>query len=110
VASVVPSNKSMNQNLVTAIAEKRLIEFVYKGGGGRRRVVEPHDYGIQNGVERLLGYQISGESQSRTPHGWKWFDLDKVRWLQVLERRFAGTRADSAQHHRRWDTLFARVT
>jgi hypothetical protein len=27
----------------------------------------------------------------------------------VLERRFAGSRADSAQHHLMWDTLFARV-
>jgi hypothetical protein len=30
--------------------------------------------------------------------------------LRVLDRAFAGTRADSAQHHRVWDTLFARVT
>jgi len=98
----------MNPDLVTAIRDKRLIEFIYRTG--RTRIVEPHDYGIQNGVERMLGYQISGESQSHAPHGWKWFDIDKVRHLHVLERRFAGTRADSAQHHREWDRLFARVT
>jgi hypothetical protein len=91
-----------------AIAEKRLVEFVYKEG--RTRIVEPHDYGIRSGVETLLGYQISGESRSRAPHGWKDFDVGGLHQLRVLERRFAGSRADSSQHHRTWDTLFARVT
>jgi predicted DNA-binding transcriptional regulator YafY len=98
----------MNDELVRAIAGKRLVEFVYRAG--RTRIVEPHDYGIQNSVERLLGFQISGESRSGAPHGWKLFDLDEIRRLRVLERRFAGTRADRAQHHRAWDRLFARVT
>ena len=52
----------MNDDLVRAIVDKRLIEFVYKAG--RTRTVEPHDYGIRRGVERLLGFQISGESRS----------------------------------------------
>jgi hypothetical protein len=43
------------------------------------------------------------------PHGWKQFTMDQIHELRVLERRFAGTRADRAQHHRGWDTLFARV-
>ena len=98
----------MNHDLMRAIADKRLVEFVYKAG--RTRLVEPHDYGIRKGVECLLGYQIGGASRSGTPHGWKQFELDQIREVRVLERRFAGTRADSAQHHRTWDTLFARVT
>jgi hypothetical protein len=97
----------MNQDLVRAIVDKRLIEFVYKVG--RARIVEPHDYGIRSGVEYLLAYQISGESRSGAPHGWKQFDIAGMRQLRVLERRFAGTRADTAQRHRTWDTLFARV-
>ena len=98
----------MNNDLVRAITEKRLIEFVYKVG--RTRIVEPHDYGVRRGVESLLGFQLSGGSQSGAPHGWKRFDVAQIRQLRVLERQFAGTRADSAQHHRTWDTLFARVT
>jgi RES domain-containing protein len=101
-------SEAVNDELVRAIVDKCLVEFVYKTG--RTRIVEPHDYGIQHGVERLLGFQISGESKSRAPHGWKWFDVDGMRQLRVLERHFAGSRADSAQHHRTWDTLFARVT
>jgi hypothetical protein len=60
-------------------------------------------------TESLLGLQVSSESRSGTPHGWKHFDVGKMRRLRVLERQFAGTRADSAQRHGTWDTLFARV-
>ena len=98
----------MNDDLVRAIADKRLIEFIYKTG--RTRIVEPHDYGIRHGVERLLGFQVSGESRSGAPHGWKEYDIEGMHQLRVLKRRFASTRADSAQHHRTWDILFARVT
>ena len=98
----------MNSDLVRAIVDKRLVEFIYKGGS--IRIVEPHDYGIRHGVECLLGFQISGESKSGAPRGWKQFDVDQISRLRVLERRFPGTRADSAQHHRTWDKLFARVS
>ena len=52
----------MNDDLVRAIVDKRLVEFVYKTG--RTRIVEPHDYGIRRGAEALLGFQIGGESVS----------------------------------------------
>lgn len=97
----------MNAELVRAIVEKRLIAFVYKAG--RPRIVEPHDYGIRRGVESVLGYQLSGASRSGAPHGWKQFDVDQMTDVRLLERRFPGTRADSAQQHRDWDVLFARV-
>jgi hypothetical protein len=98
----------VNVDLVRAIKEKRLIEFVYRIG--QPRIAEPHDYGIRNGVERLLVFQISGDSRSGTPHGWKRLDVDGIQQLRVLDRRFPGTRADATQYHRAWDTLFARVT
>ena len=101
-------NAAMNHDLVLAIMEKRLVAFAYKAG--QTRIVEPHDYGIRHGVEYLLGYQISGESRSGAPHGWKQFEVDWIRELRVLDRRFSGTRADRDQHHREWNTVFARVT
>ena len=99
--------RPVNADLVRAIASKRLIEIIYKAG--RPRTVEPHDYGIQKGVERLLGYQLSGESASGTPHGWKCFVIEEVRDLRVLARTFPGPRADASQQHRSWEVLFARV-
>jgi hypothetical protein len=77
--------------------------------GGRPRIVEPHDYGIRGGVEKILAYQISGESRSSNPHGWKWFEVENMRQLTVLDRQFPGTRAHGEQNHFEWDTLFARV-
>ena len=59
---------AVNDELVNAIGGKYLVEFAYKAG--RTRIVEPHDYGIRHGVERLLGFQIGGESQSGAPQGW----------------------------------------
>ena len=97
----------MNTDLVRAIREKRLIEFTYKSGGVR--VAEPHDYGIQKGIERLLAFQLSGESRTRTERGWKDLRLADIRNLRVLEQRFPGSRGDSSQKHRTWDVLFARV-
>jgi hypothetical protein len=100
--------RTLNQDLMRAIAGKHLIEFVYRTG--RRRLAEPHDYGVRNGEEALLVYQISGESRSGAPHGWKQFAVDGILQLRVLERTFPGTREDKAQHHRKWDVLFARVS
>jgi hypothetical protein len=97
----------VNSDLILAITEKRLIEFLYKAG--RTRIAEPHDYGISGGVEKLLAYQISGASRSGAPHGWKHFDVAEMTQVRVLDRRFPGSRADSGQHHGEWDTLFARV-
>ena len=100
-------HEGMNTELVRAINERRLIEFVYKGG--QPRIAEPHDYGIRRGVEKLLAYQISGESRSGNPHGWKDFDVVDMSQLRVLDRKFPGSRGDSHQKHLKWDKLFARV-
>jgi hypothetical protein len=72
-------------------------------------MVEPHDYGIRGGVECLLGYQVSGESRSGAPHGWKRFEVGQMRQLRVLDRQFPGSCADGGQQHGTWDALFARV-
>jgi predicted DNA-binding transcriptional regulator YafY len=98
---------TMNPDLMRAIEAKHLVEFDYSG---RRRIVEPHDYGIRGGQETLLGYQLSGGSESGIAHGWKEFKLAKLARLRVLERHFPGSRGDGAQQHRTWDTLFARVS
>jgi hypothetical protein len=98
----------VNSDLLRAIVDKRLVEFVYKTR--RTRLAEPHDYGIRHGVERLLVFQLSGDSRSGASHGWKELEVAQIRQLRVTEHPFAGTRSESAQHHREWDTLFARVS
>jgi hypothetical protein len=98
----------VNPDLVRAIHDKRLIEFTYKSGGAR--VAEPHDYGVRGGVERLLAFQLSGESRNRSKRGWRDFLLADIHNLYVQEQRFPGSRGDRTQDHLEWDVLFARVT
>jgi predicted DNA-binding transcriptional regulator YafY len=90
--------------LYGAIEKKRLIRFKYKG---KERIVEPHDYGIQKGIPRLLSWQVSGQSSNPLP-GWRWFDVDNIQDFEMLEKSFPGNRAVSGQHHK-WDRIFIRV-
>jgi hypothetical protein len=57
-------DQELDQRLGSAIRNKPLLEFNNKGND---RVVEPHDYGIQNGIVRLLCWQVGGRSGSRIP-------------------------------------------
>jgi hypothetical protein len=87
-----------------AIAHARLIQFSY---GLVTRTAEPHDYGVQHGVPRLLVFQRWSET-SRTP-GWRLLDVSKIKRLVVLEETFAGSRSASHLRHTKWDELFLRV-
>jgi predicted DNA-binding transcriptional regulator YafY len=88
----------------SAIQNKQLIRFEYKG---KERIVEPHDYGVQNGIVRLFGWQLGGHSSGRIP-GWRIFDVEGIANCNVLERHFAGNRDVAGKHHR-WDEIFIRV-
>lgn len=92
--------------LVKAIHERKLISFEYQS---KERVAEPHDYGIQNGVERLLCYQVGGTSGSGRLPSWRLIEVAEMQKLKITNHRFAGNRpAPSGQHHR-WDIVFERV-
>jgi hypothetical protein len=98
------SLSSLDQPVRFAIANKRLIQFIYKS---KLRVAEPHDYGLKNGVAKLLVYQLHGQGTGfRT---WKLLEVSKIQRLQVLERTFRGSRAAPGQRHMEWDELFVRV-
>ncbi len=59
----VPRN--MDELLRKAILERRLVRFMYKH---KPRIVEPHDYGIHNGVVKLFGFQVGGLSSEPLPN------------------------------------------
>jgi hypothetical protein len=98
---------SVDARIRAAIAGRHLVELRYKG---QVRVVEPHDYGVQKGVERLLVYQLNA-TVGAGPHttGWRLFDLGKIESLSVLETTFSGSRHAAGQDHHTWDALYARV-
>jgi hypothetical protein len=98
---------SNDERIRFAIANRRLVGVSY---GGTMRVAEPHDYGVQNGRERLLVFQLRGPSRSgRSPTGWRLLDTGKIESLAVLDEAFAGSRGESHRGHLQWDVVYARV-
>ena len=100
----VTVDPELHQLVYGAIERKRLIRFRYQN---KERIVEPHDYGVQKGIARLLSWQIGGQSGSRLP-GWRWFDVLDMQDVEMLERSFPGNREVSDKHHQ-WDQIFIRV-
>jgi hypothetical protein len=97
----------LDSQLRFAIANKRLIRFTYQGA---TRVAEPHDYGMRDGVDKVLAYQRekAGRKDQRA-RGWRSLDTTKIQDCIVLEDSFSGTRERADQQHLRWDVLYARV-
>jgi hypothetical protein len=91
-----------------AIAHRRLIQVGYKGV---LRMAEPHDYGSQNGVDRLLVFQLRGPARTnQSETGWRLLDVPKIESLDVLDGTFRGSRGSPQQHHHAWDVVYERVS
>ena len=86
-----------DNHLRFAITNKRLVKLSYSGSV---RLVEPHDYGVQKGTVRLLGYQLE------TKPGWR---LREDRRACRARDRVQGSRGASHQSHHVWDIVYARV-
>ena len=97
-----------DERLRFAIENKRLIQVRY---GGRLRVAEPHDYGVQKGIERLLVYQLRApvDRPQRSVTGWRLLDIQKIEDCVVLESTFAGSRGPAYRSHLSWEIVYARV-
>lgn len=91
--------------LRTAISQRRLIELTYYN---KRRIVEPHDYGIRSGTGRLLAYQIGGASSGPLPN-WRWMEVSLISDVRILDKAFRGGRPIPSGKHHKWDQLFIRV-
>ena len=91
--------ETVDQELRSAIAGKRLIQIRYSG---TVRVVEPHDYGIKNGKHMLLAYQLQPRKSAAE---WRLFEVSKIAECFVLEETLKGSRGTSHQLHHAWDTL-----
>jgi hypothetical protein len=98
-------DQELHQLLYGAIEKKYLLRFKYKGN---ERIVEPHDYGIQKGIVRLLCWQVAGQSTSPIP-GWRLIDVTGIQNCEMLDQQFSGGREIPSGKHHRWDELFIRV-
>ena len=98
---------SLDERIRRAIAEKRLLELRYKRAV---RLAEPPDYGVIDGTERLLIFQLRGPDSGHGAVGWRLLDVAKIDNCVVTDQTFAGSRGQSHQQHYQWDTLYARVS
>jgi hypothetical protein len=91
-----------------AIANKRLVQLTYHGA---QRVAEPHDYGLQKGLVRLLVYQLRGSNSTGRSgtRGWRLLDVPDIEDILVLREAFPGSRGHEHSKHYVWDVLCARV-
>jgi hypothetical protein len=94
-----------DSQLVKAIQQKRLLQLRYRG---KERIVEPHDYGVHNGIVKLLSYQIGGVSSQKLPN-WRWMEASLISDIQILDQTFPGGRPTASGKHHKWDKLFIRV-
>lgn len=100
---VVPA--SLDRLLRKAIKTRHLIRFTYKN---QERIVEPHDYGIQNGIVRLFCFQVGGRSSGRLP-GWRMINVLEVQACEILEKQFPGNRKTPTGVHHHWNEVFVRA-
>lgn len=89
-----------------AIERRRLVQLRYDG---KVRVVEPHDYGVQNGVVKLLVYQLKATLSHQSATGWRLLHVRRIEDLEVLDAEFPGSRGADYRDHNAWDELYARV-
>ena len=88
----------MDSRLLTAIAQKRRLRFLYNG---RPRLVEPQCYGIgTRGTELLRAYQLHG-GEEKEPL----FDVSKIAALHVLDDMFERP----GPHYRKNDTAMKTI-
>jgi hypothetical protein len=107
VENIAGPLSSLDYRIRYAIAHRRLIEVTYQKFSRR---AEPHDYGKQGGVDRLLIYQLRGPARpGHSSTGWRLLDVTKIEALTVLDDEFPGSRGSEQQQHHNWDVIHARV-
>lgn len=96
----------MGNQIIAAVKAKKLLSFTYSG---LPRVIEPHVYGIHDGIAQLLAYQIRGSSSTGALPNWRRFKLDSIQNLRILDEGFPGRRSYPFGKHSRWDQVIAVV-
>jgi hypothetical protein len=101
VLGIVDLESNISRPLWTAIENRRLIRLFYKN---KERIVEPHDYGIRDGLQKLLAFQVAGASSHKLPN-WRWMDVNSIANIELLNQTFAGGRSAPSGKHHKWDKV-----
>jgi len=120
LVAATDESQSIDDKLKFAITHKRLLRVMYHAV---LRIVEPHDYGLQQGVVRLLVYQRNrAHAQRRATDepvtaakgkdsiGWRLLDVAKIEACTIMDEVFGGSRQQAHERHHAWDVICARVS
>lgn len=96
--------------IVTAIQHRRLVAFSYvKDEMVSLRTCHPHILYISTAGNTCLDcYQVAGPSHGPLP-GWRAFDLEFVRNVQILDEKFAPDIAYNPLNAKRYPQILAQV-
>ena len=94
----------MNEIIIEAIKNKKIIECTYKD---ELRVVEPYTYGLSSKDNDILRvYQIDGGSTSSDKLGWRLLTVDKMININVLDDDFIADRDDYNPEDKAMTTIY----
>ena len=88
----------------SAIANKQVIEFSYKG---YLRIAEPHIYGMKNEKRQLLVYQIGGGTSSGGIPDWRRLDINDITGFKVTGETFTPRPEIKSGDVGEWDVIIA---
>ena len=75
----------MKKTICFAIKNKQRLKIKYRG---TERIIEPHAYGLDKRGEKLRAFQVSGDSVSGNPSGWKLFKCEDINSIIELNESF----------------------
>jgi len=84
-----------------AITGLNIVTFYY---ANRPRTCEPHVYGITNGRDQLLCWQLDGDSQRGGIPQWRRFDVSDIENFKITNKSFPGKRPVPYPHSI-WDQV-----
>jgi len=97
----------MNQTIIDAIENRRILTITYKGIA---REVEPHAYGRgTSGNDLLHCYQIAGGHSSKEEHDWDWLIVRKISAMSDSGRTFSGARPPYRCNDKAMSTIYAQL-
>ena len=96
-----------HQQLIEAIANKRVLELRYDG---YHRIVEPHTYGVSDQGHYLLRcYQTAGGSHSGKPVDWKLLRTDEISSLHETGALFPAARHGYKRNDPAMQRIYAQI-
>ena len=97
----------MNEIIVRAIKEKRLLSFTYDE---LPRVVEPHSYGHTTADHEVLCcYQVKGSGVHAEGDPWHLIHVPKISSLSLLQETFSAARPGYKRRDKRMLMIYSEI-